>query len=259
MIQNNSYINLNVKIKTNPFLLIQLKKKIFVYVGSNYTESTELKYIKELLKIVESKVDVEYDIVTPRNSNIKYCLGCANCFSNGFCPLDKQDDAQDIKNKILNADFIVFSSPVYMHNVSGNFKNFIDRTCYWCHLFKLLGKPSMSIVSTYTNGAEKVIDILKQYMDSLGLICVGNIVLNLLNNHFDDSIDEYANDIVKALNKEIKLETTQKMEALYTVEKMMFKSYPKDHAEYIYWNDKGLFEHTSLQDIIEKEKKVLIQ
>ena len=116
----------------------------------------------------------------------------------------------------------------------------------------------MSIVSSYTNGAEKVIDILKQYMDSLGLICVGNIVLNLLNNHFDDSIDEYANDIVKALNKEIKLETTQKMEALYTVEKMMFKSYPKDHAEYIYWNDKGLFEHTSLQDIIEKEKKVLI-
>ncbi|MGY5876526.1 MAG: flavodoxin family protein [Candidatus Thorarchaeota archaeon] len=60
--------------------------------------------------------------------NIKHCRGCFWCYK-GFplrCVQD-DDDMNGIYPEIIEADTIVFASPIYWFNYSGQLKLFIDR------------------------------------------------------------------------------------------------------------------------------------
>ena len=59
--------------------------------------------------------------------NIKPCLGCFSCWSKtpGTCCL--HDDMQAIIEKILRADVIIWSFPLYYFGLPGPLKNLIDR------------------------------------------------------------------------------------------------------------------------------------
>ena len=63
--------------------------------------------------------------------NIKYCMGCGNCFLKnpdlpiGACPL--KDDAAAILEEYLMADGYIFASPVYDVFVTALMKTFLER------------------------------------------------------------------------------------------------------------------------------------
>jgi putative NADPH-quinone reductase len=63
--------------------------------------------------------------------NIKYCMGCGNCFLKnpdlriGACPL--KDDAASILEEYLSADGYIFASPVYDVFVTALMKTFLER------------------------------------------------------------------------------------------------------------------------------------
>ena len=70
--------------------------------------------------------DVDIVDITLAEKNVEYCRGCYSCWtSNQGCILD--DDFNEIVKSAANTDIIVFASPVYFGNVTGLFKNFIDR------------------------------------------------------------------------------------------------------------------------------------
>ena len=60
--------------------------------------------------------------------DIKPCTGCFDCWNKpeGRCPID--DDVAPLLQRIQTADIVVFATPVYLENVSGLMKNFLDRT-----------------------------------------------------------------------------------------------------------------------------------
>lgn len=58
--------------------------------------------------------------------NIGYCRGCGACNSTHKCV--QKDDMADILAKMVNADVIVFATPVYFYTMDGQMKTFIDRT-----------------------------------------------------------------------------------------------------------------------------------
>lgn len=57
---------------------------------------------------------------------IKFCTGCLSCQSKPGCVL--KDDANDIVEKMLNADVIVFATPIYFYEMTGQMKTLLDRT-----------------------------------------------------------------------------------------------------------------------------------
>ncbi|MDR1466825.1 MAG: flavodoxin family protein [Oscillospiraceae bacterium] len=58
--------------------------------------------------------------------NINCCMGCGACRNNSnFCT--KKDDFDDIKNFLLNADVVVFVTPIYYFSMSAQLKMTIDR------------------------------------------------------------------------------------------------------------------------------------
>lgn len=58
--------------------------------------------------------------------NIGYCRACYACKNSGKCVID--DDMAEVLQKMIDADVIVFASPVYFYSVDAQLKALIDRT-----------------------------------------------------------------------------------------------------------------------------------
>ncbi|HPM62614.1 MAG TPA: flavodoxin family protein, partial [Methanoregulaceae archaeon] len=58
---------------------------------------------------------------------INHCLGCFGCWlkTPGTCV--QSDDMEELIKKYLAADIVIFATPLYIDNVSGIMKNFMDR------------------------------------------------------------------------------------------------------------------------------------
>ncbi len=58
--------------------------------------------------------------------NIEYCRGCLRCNLLRLCSVSS-DDWAEISNKILNANVLVFASPIYFHHISASLKKILER------------------------------------------------------------------------------------------------------------------------------------
>ncbi len=61
---------------------------------------------------------------------ISGCKDCKKCNETGICAI--KDDMQDIHKKILEADAIIHSVPVYFWSMTAQMKAYLDR---WCAFF----------------------------------------------------------------------------------------------------------------------------
>lgn len=60
-----------------------------------------------------------------REKSINFCRGCFACLKTDRCVID--DDASVIAEKMLNADVLVFASPIYYYEMCGQMKTLLDR------------------------------------------------------------------------------------------------------------------------------------
>lgn len=65
------------------------------------------------------------EFISLRDYNLKYCTACYSCHKTGKCILD--DGMNEISEKLLKANVIVFATPVYFYSMCGQLKVFIDR------------------------------------------------------------------------------------------------------------------------------------
>lgn len=72
---------------------------------------------------IESGNTVE--IINLRDYKLNYCIGCYSCHKTGKCIFN--DGMNELHTKLLNANVIVFATPVYFYSMSGQLKVFIDR------------------------------------------------------------------------------------------------------------------------------------
>lgn len=60
-----------------------------------------------------------------RDKRIGFCRGCLACQHTGRCVIG--DDGNDIASKMLAAEVIVFATPIYYYEMSGQMKTMLDR------------------------------------------------------------------------------------------------------------------------------------
>lgn len=68
----------------------------------------------------------QVEIISLKQNHIAPCIGCCYCQVHGECFM--KDKLNDLLDKIIDCNVFVFASPTYYYSVSGNLKNFIDRT-----------------------------------------------------------------------------------------------------------------------------------
>ena len=67
----------------------------------------------------------EVEFVSLKDKEIKFCKGCVACQKLGKCVIN--DDANEITSKMKEADVIVWATPIYYYEMSGQMKTLIDR------------------------------------------------------------------------------------------------------------------------------------
>lgn len=68
----------------------------------------------------------ETELYRVADKDIKPCDGCGSCRKTGECHI--KDDMQDLYKKLLEADGIIYGTPVYFYNMTAQGKTVIDRT-----------------------------------------------------------------------------------------------------------------------------------
>lgn len=137
--------------------------------------SDTVRYTTNFLTYLEKEFQEELvtHIISPKEYNIENCIGCISCFLTGRCPI--KDDMFEVKKKLLEADIIIFSSPVFLHGIPGVMKSIFDRLSYWSHLFYLRGKLFVTMSVSDSNGNENVSYDLKKYGEYLGMLNINKI------------------------------------------------------------------------------------
>jgi hypothetical protein len=73
------------------------------------------------------RAGAQTEAVYLRDRHINHCLGCFTCWvkTPGVCI--HEDDMPALLEKLRQADIVVFATPLYIYNVSGMMKDFMDR------------------------------------------------------------------------------------------------------------------------------------
>ncbi len=101
-----------------------MSKKVVIVSSSYRTNGNSAKLAKEFYKgAVDAGNEVEF--ISLHDKKIAFCRGCLYCQQAKKCAIS--DDADMIREKIQNADVVVFATPVYYYGISGQLKTLLDR------------------------------------------------------------------------------------------------------------------------------------
>lgn len=98
--------------------------KILVLAGSPHKNGTSNTLAKEFIRGAQESGHA-VTIYDAAKGNMHPCLGCGHCGMAGDCI--QKDDGNAVLEQILDADTVVFTTPVYYFGMSAQLKMVIDR------------------------------------------------------------------------------------------------------------------------------------
>lgn len=152
--------------------------KILMLVGS-YRKNGNTDQVCGLIKThlekiaAQQNVPLEIETVHLGQQRIEPCRGCRICFDRGEdkCPL--KDDIAAIKARMQAADGILIASPIYVDDVNGITKNWIDRLAHVCHRPEFAGKSAFSVVTVGSTRMKHALDTLNLALRTWGFHVAG--------------------------------------------------------------------------------------
>lgn len=98
--------------------------KVLVITTSLRAKSNSDRLAEELIRGAK---DAGHDVecISLKKKEIRFCIGCLSCQKTQKCVL--KDDAVDIAEKMKNSDTLVFVTPIYYYEMSGQMKTLLDR------------------------------------------------------------------------------------------------------------------------------------
>jgi len=91
----------------------------------------------------ELGVEIETERIHLSRLALNTCLGCRVCFDLGEEKCSLHDELLPLRDRLLAADGYVIASPVYVEDVNGVMKNWIDRMAFTSHRPALYGKTAL--------------------------------------------------------------------------------------------------------------------
>ena len=107
-----------------------MSKKIVVITGSPRKHGNSFAMTEAFIKAAEAKghIVTRFDAAM---KNVGGCHACETCFKTGkACSFD--DDFNSIAPVILEADAVVFATPVYWYSIPAQIKGVIDKLFSFC-------------------------------------------------------------------------------------------------------------------------------
>ncbi len=120
-------------------------KKIVVITGSPRKKGNSFAMTEAFIQAAEAKghTVTRFDAAM---KNVGGCHACETCFKSGkACSFD--DDFNEIAPAILEADAVVFSTPVYWYSIPAQIKGIIDKLYSFCVAGKEIGGKECAVIA----------------------------------------------------------------------------------------------------------------
>lgn len=205
-----------------------------------------------LTKMVEEKIisfgNVQFDYINLKEYKIDYCKSCHQCFLKGDKVCPHSETISFIQNKLINADGVIFISPVYSLQITALLKNFIDHTSVNFHRPKFYLKYAMVITTTAGGGHKSSAKYLKKVLTYWGFRRVLVLPYAIMDSKLKKTIKlekivkKNSIEFYKLIQRSELKQPTLKQIIFFQMWKNMMKYSPKDEADYKYWNENKFFD-----------------
>ena len=98
--------------------------KVLVITTSLRAKSNSDRLAEELIRGAKD-AGHEVEQISLKGKEIRFCIGCLACQKTQKCVL--KDDAVQIAEKVKEAETLVFATPIYYYEMSGQMKTLLDR------------------------------------------------------------------------------------------------------------------------------------
>ncbi len=195
--------------------------------------------------IQEDYPHLDFEILMLKDANLEQCRGCYVCVKRGgeYCP--RKDDRDIIIDKMLNADGIIFASPVYVNTISSVMKHFLERLGYISHRPMFYGKPAMVMAVCGGFGAEESNQYMDDIFSSFGFDIVAHPELRVATksdneNSYNHSLaNEAFEKLISKIESEVKSPPTlRQLIMFYLFKKLSELQSDYYKADYEYYKDK---------------------
>ena len=94
-------------------------------ISTSLRAGSNSDYLAERLAAGARDAGHEVEQISLKGKEIRYCIGCMACQKIHTCV--QKDDAVWIMEKVKEADTVVYATPIYYYEMSGQMKTLLDR------------------------------------------------------------------------------------------------------------------------------------
>ncbi|BCV21361.1 flavodoxin family protein [Moorella sp. Hama-1] len=106
--------------------------KVVAFIGSARKNGNTATVVKQILAGSQSK-GATTEVFYLHDYNIKPCQGCRYCEERNRCKIT-DDDVPVLHQAIIASDAIILGTPTYYGDITGQFKQFVDRCYPFCQI-----------------------------------------------------------------------------------------------------------------------------
>ncbi len=230
--------------------------KILFLISSyrkNGNTTRMVQSLEESMKSLSLKFNttLNSEIIFLGHQNILTCKGCRVCFDRGEmnCPL--KDDLLLIKQKFDNADCIVTASPVYVEDVNGIMKNWIDRMAFICHRPEYAGKLGYILSTSGAGSTNHTLVTMGNALRLWGVRIIGQSTFKMnalmdkeeMNSLYHKNINKIAKKILKSYDSGKGLKPSFFSLLMFKIQQLSYqKANDKASIDFQYWKNNGWLE-----------------
>jgi multimeric flavodoxin WrbA len=181
------------------------------------------------------------------DTDVQPCRGCRICFDHGEdkCPL--KDDLPAIRAKMDGADGIIVASPVYVDDVNGVAKTWMDRLAYLCHRPAFAGKCAYAIVTVGGSPTNHALRSLNTALLTWGFHLVGKAGFKMgalmepdeVHSRFEQETARIADQLWQAVSQEHALRPTFLSLITFKIQQLAWQRDDPTTYDYAYWQSQG--------------------
>ncbi|MCX7843638.1 MAG: flavodoxin family protein [Clostridia bacterium] len=227
---------------------------MLVLIGS-FRKDGNTSRIADLIKeqIVSSahkeKITVDIEKIQLGHTDIRICRGCRICFDRGEEKCSLKDELLSIRDKMLEADGIIAASPVYVENVSGIMKNWIDRMAFNCHRPAFAGKIAYIFATSGIGSSNNAINAIKTAFSTWGIKVAGEnkfrtgelMSYDEMKTRYQKAIRKAAERFLRAIKEDSGKKPSFYSLLVFKIQQSYWQNADKhqDTIDYKYWQENG--------------------
>lgn len=115
--------------------------KILAINGSHRRSNGHTGFLLDKISKGAEEKGAQFEVVTLSKLKINPCISCGKCNSKEHylkCIYDEKDDVRKVFDKMSAADLIIFATPIYVFNITGLLKTFMERLYATADVFDLI-------------------------------------------------------------------------------------------------------------------------